>query len=187
MSAFQAYQPFHSQAQQATDPDAAYVKTFSDLSAGITQNSYLGLHTLKSYDVQGCSQLCDATDLCTSFNLYIERDPSLNPAAGCNLPPSMTNYKCTLWGSGLQAAAASNTDSYRRDFHVVIVASDGFDKTNNTTPPTPAGFDAPQRCPNGAVNNAAANLGTQFFPGPYDLYVLFPMHRPSFRRIYKRY
>ena len=152
-----------------------------DLSSSVTQNSYLGLHTLPSYDVAGCSALCDSTALCTSFNLYVERDPSLNPAPACPNPSSITNYKCTLWGSGTQPASATNSGEKRDLFDVVIAGSNVYDKTNNTTPSTPTGLGAPQRCLNGALNNPAANLGTKFFALPYDLYVVLFSNDPSSR------
>ncbi len=88
-------------------------------------NSYLGLTTLQTYDTISCQQHCDAADLCTAFNIYIERDPSVKPATGCDNPSSITNFKCTLWGSGVTAAAAVNNGQYRDNFHVVITGSNG--------------------------------------------------------------
>lgn len=169
-AAFLAYPPFHQMAQGAKTPQG-YVETFKDLNASSSANSYLGLHTLSSYDVIGCSQLCDNTTLCTAFNIYIERDPSINPAANCTNPPSITNYKCTLWGSGLEAATATNTGEYRDGFQVVITGSDGFDKTNNTTPSTPGGCGAPSKCSGGSgiIHAPDSCVGTKFFPGCFDL------------------
>ena len=134
-AAFEAYPQFTYDALTAPTP-ASYVEVFQNLNASVNANSYLGLYTLSSYDVEGCSQWCDNTTLCTAFNIYVERDPSLNPTAGeCPNPPSITNYKCTLWGSSISAADATNTGQWRADFEVVIAGSNGYDKTNNTTPP----------------------------------------------------
>ncbi|KAK5001774.1 hypothetical protein LTR16_006791, partial [Cryomyces antarcticus] len=124
--AFLAYPDFHTIAKNAKTPKG-YVNTFTDLNAAVNANSYLGLHTLSTYDTLGCSQLCDNTTLCTAFNIYIERDPSLNPTVGqCDNPSSITNYKCTLWGSGVDAAAAVNAGQTRASFVVVITGSNGY-------------------------------------------------------------
>lgn len=86
----------------------------------------MGLHTLDTYDPAICQAFCDAADLCTGFNLYFERDPTVNPADNCRNPPSFTNIKCTLWGSRLTPETAVNRGQYRRDFQVVITGSNGM-------------------------------------------------------------
>ncbi|KUJ19494.1 uncharacterized protein LY89DRAFT_546028, partial [Mollisia scopiformis] len=168
--AFLAYPEFHEEARAAKAP-AGYVETFVDLNASVSANTYLGLQTLQSYDVSLCAQYCDSKDLCTGFNIFFERDPSLNPSANCTQPASITNYKCTLWGSGVYTASATNYGDYRGEFHVVITGSDGFEKTNTTTPPSQPGWQPPQQCGSdgGSVHNHPNNcMGTSFFPGPYN-------------------
>ncbi|KAG8628686.1 hypothetical protein KVT40_002551 [Elsinoe batatas] len=124
---------------------STYNRVFSNLQGSVSANSYLGLHTLHAYDVNKCAAFCEETNLCTSFNIYIERDPALNPTKNdstaptvwgywCPLPDAITNYKCTLWGSALDASLATNKGQWRKDFEVVITGSNGYDKTNNTTP-----------------------------------------------------
>ncbi|GAB7353760.1 hypothetical protein MBLNU459_g4152t1 [Dothideomycetes sp. NU459] len=151
VSAFYAYPPFHSMASSAAlvvasaETGVAYVQTFKDLNASSSANSYLGLYTLESYNVTECAAHCDSTSLCTAFNIYIERDPSQNPTANdstaatvwgywCPNPSSITNFKCTLWGSNLDASTATNTGDWREQFQVVVTASNGYDSTNYTTP-----------------------------------------------------
>lgn len=89
VSAFYAYAPFHSMASAAptTIPAAAsatasgiatvYNQTFKDLNASSSAQSYIGLYTLQTYNATQCAALCDGTSLCTAFNIYIERDPSV--------------------------------------------------------------------------------------------------------------
>ncbi|TVY85008.1 hypothetical protein LSUE1_G003435 [Lachnellula suecica] len=168
--AFEAYAPFHQAAQSAKAP-AGYVSTFVDLNASVTANTYLGLQTFTSYDVTSCSEYCDNTTLCTGFNIFVERDPSVNPSDNCTNPASIINYKCTLWGSGVDAASATNVGQTRDQFQVVIAGSDGFTKVNTTTPASPPGWQAPQQC--GSHGSAGHNhpstcIGTSFFPGPYN-------------------
>ncbi|KAG9843293.1 hypothetical protein KCU98_g3438, partial [Aureobasidium melanogenum] len=156
VSAFLAYAPFHSMASAAptvvpsnntaVGAGNAYQQTFLDLNASSSANSYLGLYTLTSYSVADCAAHCDSTSLCTAFNIYIERDPSQNPSKNdstaptvwgyyCPNPSSITNYKCTLWGSNLDASTATNQGGWREDFDVVVTASNGYDATNTTLPP----------------------------------------------------
>lgn len=177
VAAFEAYPAFHQMALSARTP-SGYANTFKDLNASVNANSYLGLHTLTSYDTLGCSQWCDNTTLCTGFNIYIERDPSLNPTNGenpdlgwgnvCPNPSSITNYKCTLWGSGVDAAAATNFGQTREQFQVVIAGSNGYEKTNTTTPSCPDGWQPPRNCSGGVISKPSCSLGSKFFPGPFD-------------------
>ena len=86
----------------------------------------MGLTTLKSYDVLTCASKCDQADGCQAFNIYIERDPSVDPnAQDCPNPPSTTNYKCTLWGAPVAASQADNKGQWRDSFQVVIAGSNG--------------------------------------------------------------
>ncbi|GKT67116.1 CND3 protein [Colletotrichum tofieldiae] len=171
VEAFEAYEPFHQDALTAKTP-AGYASTFKDLNASVNANSYLGLYTLKSYDVAQCASLCDSTNLCTGINIYIERDPSINPAGcSCTNPASISNYKCTLWGSGVDKAAATNFGEWRDSFQVVIAASNGYEKTNNTTPTTPSGWTNPQNCSSVFHNHPTTCMGQMFFPGPFDINV----------------
>ncbi|KAF1350642.1 hypothetical protein BDV97DRAFT_151820 [Delphinella strobiligena] len=151
VAAFESYAPFHAEASAApsvvasSEQGVEYTQVFRDLNASVNAASYIGLYTLTSYNTTECASLCDKTNLCTSFNLYIERDPSVNPSANdstastvwgywCPDPASITNYKCTLWGSSLDSSEAVNYGEYREQFHTVITASNGYDKTNDTVP-----------------------------------------------------
>ncbi|KAK4543022.1 hypothetical protein LTR36_006020 [Oleoguttula mirabilis] len=89
-----------------------YQEDFKKLNASTSANPYLTYETLPSYNVSGCATFCDNTDLCTAFNIYNERDPSVNPTTNgtgtdvgwgsdCPKPSSITNYKCSLWGSSI--------------------------------------------------------------------------------------
>ncbi|TKA40929.1 hypothetical protein B0A54_07841 [Friedmanniomyces endolithicus] len=177
VAAFEAYPEFHSDALKAITP-AGYVETFKDLNGSTSANSYITFKTLTSYSVSDCAKLCDNTTLCTAFNIYIERDPSLNPTLNdtaanttgqyCPNPSSITNYKCSLWGSSIDATSATNYGDYREQFQVVIVASNGYDKTNNTTPAPCPGYEAPSNCTGAISSGGSYCLGSHFFPGPYD-------------------
>ncbi|KAK1068706.1 hypothetical protein LTR74_005364 [Friedmanniomyces endolithicus] len=177
VAAFEAYPEFHADALKAITP-AGYVETFKDLNGSTSANSYITFKTLTSYSVSDCANLCDTTALCTAFNIYIERDPSLNPTLNdtaanttgqyCPNPSSITNYKCSLWGSSIDATSATNYGDYREQFQVVIVASNGYDKTNNTTPAPCPGYEPPSNCTGAISSGGSYCLGSHFFPGPYN-------------------
>jgi len=148
------------------------------LTGATSANSYLTYYDLESYNTTQCAALCDSTSLCTAFNIYIERDPSVNPTTNatwngtlynCPNPASITNYKCSLWGSSIDNTSATNVGQWRDNFQVVIVASNGYDKTNNTVPATVPGYTAPSNCSSSAIS-AGGNywMGSNFFPGPFD-------------------
>lgn len=170
--AFEANQVYHKLAQSAATP-SGYALTFKDLNASVNANSYMGLYTLESYDVAGCAAKCDAQDLCTAFNLYIERDPMWNPdQCSCTGEDvsSITNYKCTLWGSGVQPAAAVNFGETRSGFEVVIAGSNGYEKSNTTTPATPSGWTKPQKC-SGVHSHPRTCIAEKMFKGVFDVNV----------------
>lgn len=58
------------------------------------QYYYLGYTTLTSYNTTQCAAACGKTNLCQSFNIYFERDPSVDPNdSSCYNPPSTTQIK----------------------------------------------------------------------------------------------
>ncbi|KAK3634805.1 hypothetical protein LTR56_015086 [Elasticomyces elasticus] len=177
IAAFQAYPEFQKDALNAVTP-SGYDQVFKNLNASTSANSYITFMTLESYGVSECASYCDNTDLCTAFNIYIERDPGINPTRNgdssnstgeyCPNPTSITNYKCSLWGSSIDNSSATNAGGWREDFQVVIVGSNGYDKTNNTTPPSMPGYEAPSPC-DGAISAGGSYwLGSKFFPGPFN-------------------
>ena len=60
----------------------------------------MGYTTLDTYDVPTCAAKCSAINGCMSFNIYFERDPSLDPGANCPNPPR--------YGFSLARNSASN-------------------------------------------------------------------------------
>ena len=80
-----------------------------------------------------------------------------------------TNYKCALWGSSISKDTATNVGQYRQNFHVVIAASNGYDKTPAVLPDVPAGFTFTANITTQAVTLAGSfSLGSEFFAGPFD-------------------
>ncbi|KAK4623881.1 hypothetical protein CLAFUW4_05989 [Fulvia fulva] len=166
--AFVNYPPFHALAN-SQGPPFPYFEKFRDLNGSTQQSSYLTYMILKQYDVNQCARLCDNADLCTSFNIYVERDPTLDPGPACPNPPSTTNIKCVLWGSSINRQTATNTGQYRQDFHVVIAASNGYDKTFFARPSSVDTFTLGQNITGKAITLAGSkSLGSEFFAGPYD-------------------
>jgi len=171
VEAFQRSQKLRRLARRAPTPDG-YSLAFSNLNASLNALNYMGLYTLTSYDTLGCANLCDRASGCTAFNLYAERDPTLAPnAKKCPNPPSLTNFKCTLWGTPVCDEEATNYGQYRDSFHVVIAASNAY---NKDAPPAPIpGYTGPQEL-GGAINaplNAEGHdtyMGFKFFPFSQD-------------------
>ena len=113
-------------ANSAPTPDG-YVSAFQNLGASLQASNYMGLYTLTSFDTLTCASQCDQASGCSAFNVYLERDPTLNASAvSCPNPPSTTNYKCTLWGAPVSSAEATNSGQYQDSFQVVIAGSNGW-------------------------------------------------------------
>lgn len=160
-------------------PPTGYTTSFSGLTGSVSLSTYMGLYTLNKYDPALCASYCDQATGCLGINLYFERDPSVNPADACPNPASMTNIKCTLWGSQVTAASANNEGQWRgpgdaqgQAFHVVIAGSNGYSKP--TPPPTQPGYNPPAALPgacdatyNGA-NGKSVFIKSQFFRQQFD-------------------
>ena len=156
--------PCQSIAENAPVPQG-YSQSFSNLYGAVEGPTYLGYYTLNSYDTVKCQQYCDAAPACYGINVYVERDASVIPAASCPNPASTVNYKCSLWGSNVTEAMATNCGQWQNDFHVVIAGSNGYTKA--APPPSYAGFDGPQEL-GGAIQAPSGYIGSSFFSGPYD-------------------
>ncbi|KAI0018299.1 hypothetical protein F4780DRAFT_794718 [Xylariomycetidae sp. FL0641] len=166
-AAFAADAQLHREARSAPTP-AGYEATFRDLNASVSGNTYLGYQLLDGYDTAGCAAHCDATALCTGFNVFAERDPAWNPdRCSCALPPGRTSYKCSLWGAGVDAAAATNAGQRQGGaFEVVIAGSNGYSRKPGSAPGV-GGWGPPQRCP-GVHDHPRTGLGSKVFKGPFD-------------------
>lgn len=148
-AAFLAFDALKQLSANAPTPDG-YAEAFTGLNASLTALNYMGLHTLTSYDTLGCASLCDQASGCVAFNMYAERDPSLDANnANCPNPPSTTNFKCTLWGAPVCDDEATNFGQYRAQFQVVIAASNAYNK--DAPPPPIECFDGPTEL-GGAIN-----------------------------------
>ena len=167
-------------ANNAPTPDG-YISVFHNLGASLQASKYMGLYTLKSYDTLTCASKCDQASGCLAFNIYLERDPTVDAnAQNCPNPPSTTNYRCTLWGAPVSSEEATNSGQYRDSFHVVIAGSNGefsfyyhgillsrWLGYNKKTPPSSIScYSGPQEL-GGAINappSSGSYMGYQFFP-----------------------
>lgn len=179
-SAFLAYAPFHASATaQAAAVPTNYDLSFTDQNGATQLSTYLTYKTLDTYSASSCAAFCDATALCTGFNIYFERDPSMDGNADiCLLADlaSTTNIKCALFGSSVSVDSATNTGQYRNLFQVVITGSNGYNKKAAVvTPPScnsgskNNGWKSGTKCNGGGVMiKAGALVGQRFFAGPYN-------------------
>ncbi|GME47386.1 hypothetical protein GTA08_BOTSDO11651 [Neofusicoccum parvum] len=180
-SAFLAYAPFHASASAAaaTAVPTNYLSNFTDLNGATQLSSYLTYKTMDTYSAQTCADFCDATSLCTSFNIYFERDPSMDGNDDvCMLStlPSTTNIKCALFGGSVSSDSATNTGQWRNQFQVVITGSNGYNKKPAVVTPPDCnkgsknnGWKSGTKCSGGgAIIKAGALMGQRFFSGPYD-------------------
>jgi len=132
---------------------------------------------LQTYDTQACASQCTASYGCQAFNIYFERDPTVDPNdPSCSNPPSTTNIKCVLWAGPVTAANANNAGRYAEDFQVVIAGSNGY--VNNSIA-APSGFSQPSYLGNSGINavnqcnggNSGFVQSTTFTSGPFDVHL----------------
>jgi hypothetical protein len=130
--------------------------------------------------VNACASFCNSVKFCLGFNIYYERDPEKDPAAGCPNPKAVTNIKCSLYGYPVAAGSATNKGQYRgpqdankQAFQVIIVGSNGYSKIPVPAPQPNTNFTGPTGLP-GAINAPLDNgvdtyIGMKLYNGgPYD-------------------
>ncbi|KEQ68814.1 hypothetical protein M436DRAFT_16524, partial [Aureobasidium namibiae CBS 147.97] len=160
-SAFLSYSSFVAAATGAPVP-SGYTQQFSNLQASSGAYGYLGFYTLQTYDTNACATKCNAVSGCVSFNLYFERDPTVNPGGDCLNPPSTTTIKCALWGGPVTAGNTVNTGQPRGQFVVVIAGSNGY--LSNAVASVP-GYGPAQPYGNNAINAPYDQNGYNTFLG----------------------
>jgi hypothetical protein len=172
-----AYPAFASSASAAAAP-TTYTSVFTNLQGSTQQNGYIGLYTLKTYDPSLCAAKCNAVPLCESFNLYFERDPTVDPNdISCANPASLTNIKCTLYGYPISGATATNVGGYRgvspaggSAFKVAIAGSNGYVRRIT---PSLTNFTGPVDLGNAAINAPLDTTPGVTYP---DTYVTFKVY-----------
>ncbi|KAL6155348.1 hypothetical protein ACJQWK_01251 [Exserohilum turcicum] len=128
-------------ASAATAP-SGYVENFKAKSGATQQIGYLTYKILPgtTYDVGACAAFCDSEKFCLGFNIYYERDGTVQPTSDCPNPAPQTNIKCSLFGYPVSAATATNSGQWQEQFQVVITGSNGYSKSSCTQPPTLSGY-----------------------------------------------
>ena len=113
-------------AVQASTP-TNYFKVFANVTGAVAASNYMGLYTVSAYNTSACAAICNSVNGCLAFNIYAERDPTLDPnMQNCPNPPSTVNYRCTLWGAPISASQATSTGQWRANFQVANTASNGM-------------------------------------------------------------
>lgn len=176
-SAFVADPTIASIAKSAPTP-SGYFNTFTNSAGSSSAYAYLGYAIVNGgktgYDVNWCASKCNAISGCLSFNIFFERDPVLEPGAGCSNPAAFANLKCSFWGSALDLSTATNKGQWRSSFQVGIAGSNGYTSYKLGGPI--AGWDAPQSLKTSAMNAPVRDcadtwtyMGFKLFQsGPFD-------------------
>lgn len=125
-TAFQNNPEFASAANSAATP-SSYTEVFSNLQAAVIDADYITFDYLQSYDPGYCAQRCSSSVAgCSSFNIYFERDPTIDPGVNCTNPPSLTYIKCAYYSDCVTQAEATNDGQYCQLFHTVIAGSNAY-------------------------------------------------------------
>lgn len=117
-------------AKNQTTP-AGYTRRFVAKTATLNQAGFIGYRGLATYDVNACAAFCTGEPTCTSFTLFAERVPTLDPApVTCNNPAAGVGVGCTLYSTAQNITNLVNIGQWRTDFMLLIAASNGYDKTS---------------------------------------------------------
>lgn len=148
-----------------------YHNTFRNLQGSCSTLGYLGYTALGSYDPEKCASRCIDITGCMGFNIFFERDPTVEPGDGCPNPASTNVIKCSFWGGDVSPSCATNTGQSREQFQVVIAGSNGY--MTSSVPPVEgytgtflgdASINAPLGC-----NDQDTYMGFKIFTdGPFN-------------------
>lgn len=149
--AFRDFPTFSNASHNARLPDG-YDLTVEGVGGSIDMGlGYLGSQLLGEYDTEVCASFCNDLPTCSSFNIYFERSPVLDPSVkdGCPNPESTTLIKCVLWRTELTKDSAVNVGETRAEFQVVIAGSNLYNKQAGV--PVVPDFNGPNDVDNGAA------------------------------------
>ncbi|KKY20496.1 putative carbohydrate-bindinglike protein [Diplodia seriata] len=175
VAAFKSSTKIAQVANDAVTP-SGYFANFKNKQAANSAYAYLGYKVLQDgYNVDSCAQECTDKEGCLAFNIYFERDPTVEPGEGCTNPDAFANIKCSFWGSALDETTATNDGQWRADFQVGIAGSNAY--TSDKVGPSIPGWNDPLRLNNAAMNAPLRDcadtwtyMGYKFFnDGPFSV------------------
>ena len=126
---FRSDQAAASVANNTNPSPTGYYQTFKNLQGASDAPKPLGtivVNTTKGYDIDFCATKCTSQPGCLAFNIFFERNPTLDPGHHCPKPPAFANIKCTLWGAGIDSKTATNRGSRNRQFDSAFAGSNGY-------------------------------------------------------------
>ncbi|RYN29156.1 hypothetical protein AA0112_g7183 [Alternaria arborescens] len=97
-----------------------YALAMSNADCAFASTKYMLYVQLKSYNSKTCAELCNKYEGCDSFNIYIQRDPSVVPGPACPNPAPIFVTKCALYSEPEQLSSCTNFGQ-----HVGPVDADG--------------------------------------------------------------
>ncbi|CAN9281298.1 unnamed protein product [Alternaria sp. RS040] len=97
-----------------------YAPIMSNANCAFSSTKYMLYVQLESYSSETCAELCNKYEGCDSFNIYIQRDPSVVPGPACPNPAPIFVTKCALYSEPEQLSSCTNFGQ-----HVGPVDADG--------------------------------------------------------------
>lgn len=124
---FRADPTIASVASNANPAPTGYYQNFKNLGGANSAINYLGYTVVNTgYDVDYCAAKCTSKAGCLSFNIYFERDPTVDLGNDCPDPEAFAKIKCSFWGTGLDTSTANNIGQWRNKFEVAIAGSNAY-------------------------------------------------------------
>ncbi|KAF1832653.1 hypothetical protein BDW02DRAFT_471228, partial [Decorospora gaudefroyi] len=125
-----------SQAYTALAADAStppgYELALSNADCSISSTRYMMYVEMESYSPEACAEVCSQHSGCDSFNIYVQRDPSLVPGPECPNPSGIAVTRCALYSEPVQPDSCNNVgqevgpaDANGEAFKVAIRGSNG--------------------------------------------------------------
>ncbi|KAG9191233.1 hypothetical protein G6011_09321 [Alternaria panax] len=112
-----------------------YALAMNNANCAFSSNRYMLYVQLDSYSPETCAELCNGHGGCDSFNIYIQRDPSVVPGPACPNPAPIAVTKCALYSEPEEISSCTNfgqhvgpVDVNGEAFKVAIRGSNAYNK-----------------------------------------------------------
>ncbi|MCJ1439950.1 MAG: hypothetical protein MMC23_000431 [Stictis urceolatum] len=126
--------PIYSQIARDAETPTGFERNFTALTNIVMpgKSSYLGDYQLMTYNTSGCADICSYfVHNCMSFNMYVQRRPSILPGSECLNPETKATYKCGFFNTTLPDDMLVWYG--KSGFEYTNAGSNGYNRINSTS------------------------------------------------------
>ncbi|EDU48846.1 hypothetical protein PtrSN002B_002018 [Pyrenophora tritici-repentis] len=112
-----------------------YEAVITAADCAIASPKYMTYISLKHYNPTACAQACNMHAGCDGFNIYVQREPGVQPSQNCPNPTAIAVTRCALYSEPVTKSQCTNegqkigpVDYHNLPFEVAIRGSNAYNK-----------------------------------------------------------